>query len=90
MKTFLTESRLIKAREYTVQNDRLISKRVEGDSDGDTYYLCYRTSDGQSYELTVGYKAYNKAVEGDEILSVFLPQQKKPYMTIDLHSKQTL
>lgn len=89
LKTFLAESRLIKAQEYTVQNDRLISKRVEEDSEGDTYYLRYQTSDGLSYELDVSPKVYHKAVEGDEILSVFLPQQKKPYMTIDLHSKQT-
>ncbi len=90
LKTFFRESRVIKAGEYAVQTDRLIAKRVEGDSDGDTYYLQYQTSDGLPYELTVSHKAYEKAVEGDEILSVFLPQQKKPYMTVDLHSKQIL
>ena len=88
LNTFLKESRLIKTQEYTVQTDRLVSKRVEEDSEGDSYYVTYRTSEGTSYELNVSMKVYNKAVEGDQILSVFLPQQKKPYMTVDLHSKQ--
>ena len=88
LKNHIVNVRLIKEERYSIRTDQLITKWIEEESDApDTYHLQYKTLMAGSYKISVKKKVYDRAVIGDEILSVFLEQKKEPYMVIHLHDR---
>ena len=84
-RTIIAFSSIIK-KNYTAQRGWLQSKDTFSDSEGSTtYYLTYRTKDQKTYRIKTKPNTYHQAEIGDEILSVFIPGGKKPYINIFLH-----
>ncbi len=73
---------LINKDEFEIRHDVLIKKEIYSGDDSDTYELTYRSGD-KTWKTKTNYRNYNKSKEGDRVISLFLPNRKKPLMHYD-------
>lgn len=84
-------ARAFKNEAYSIRRDRLVSQKIEKDSDdNDQYYLFYANSEGATYRIHTNRKTYGQVKPGDEIIAVYFDGNKKPYMNIHLHDRSVV
>lgn len=74
----------IKNENYEIRRDVLIEKKCIPDSEGDTYKLIYRSGE-KTWKKTTNKESYEKATEGDTVMSVYLPKKKQPLLHYDIN-----